>query len=206
MASNGSISQWIATLRGGDLEPIQRLWDRFRNALIASAQRQLSTVPKLTVDQDDIAQSVLVAIWKGTEAGLFDKVTDRDELWWTLLKITRRKVVTAYRREKTKQRGRWGMAARERLQSDLDASGFHTFKEICNDEPTPESICTLQDETTRLLDLLPSSDLQQIAIDRIEGFTVEEIAHRLSLTPRSIERKLQLIRNRWSKELHRAEH
>src|SRR5262245_57315022 len=107
MSTTGSVSQWIATLRGGDLAPIEKLWERYKTGLVANARRQLGTVPRLSVDAEDIAQSVLVAICRGSKAGLFERISDRDELWWTLLKIARRKVVSAYRREKTKQRGKW---------------------------------------------------------------------------------------------------
>ena len=202
MSANGSISGWIATLRGGNLEPIQQLWDRYKSGLIAAARRHLSTVPKLTVNDDDIAQSVLVAIWRGGEAGLFDKVADRDELWWTLLKITRRKVVTAYRRERTKKRGKWWIASKERLATDL---GIESIGDLLDSRPSPEMICAIEEQTGRLIDCLRKPDLQKVAVWRIEGLSVNEIAERLSLTPRSIERKLNIIRRRWCEELRRVE-
>jgi DNA-directed RNA polymerase specialized sigma24 family protein len=204
MSTDGSVSQWIATLRTGDLAPVQKLWDHYREGLIASARRQLKTIPKLTKDEDDIAQSVLVAIWRGTKAGLFKNVSDRDELWWTLLKITRRKVVTAYRREKTKKRGKWWIQSKERLATDLAKESFRTFEELCDEAPTPEMACALEEQANRLIGILDRDDLKQIALWRIEGLTVDDIAGRLSLTTRSIERKLKLIRKSWSRELSRA--
>ena len=51
------------------------------------------------------------------------------------------------------------------------------------------------------LGLLRDDRLRQIAIFRIEGFTVPEIAQDLHVSTRSIERKLQVIRETWSKEL-----
>ena len=40
-----------------------------------------------------------------------------------------------------------------------------------------------------------------VALWRMEGYTVEEIAQRLGYAPRSIKRKLQLIRTIWEKEI-----
>ncbi len=52
-----------------------------------------------------------------------------------------------------------------------------------------------------LLDLLRDETLREIAVMRIEGYSVEEIATKLGIGMRSIERKLQLIRTKWSREI-----
>ena len=44
-------------------------------------------------------------------------------------------------------------------------------------------------------------DLESVAVWRMEGYTVEEIAARLGFAPRSVKRKLQLIRGIWGKEV-----
>jgi len=40
-----------------------------------------------------------------------------------------------------------------------------------------------------------------VALARMEGYSVEEIAAQLGFSPRSIKRKLQMIRSIWAKEL-----
>jgi DNA-directed RNA polymerase specialized sigma24 family protein len=147
---------------------------------------------------------VLIALWRGTKSGLFDKISNRNELWWTLLKITKRKVATAHRRERTKKRGKWAVQSKEKLESDLHAAGFYSFDEVCNHELSPELFCTMRDQTNWLIGLLKSDEMRRIALWRIEGLTVNEIAKCMSLTPRSIERKLKIIRTRWDMELSRG--
>jgi DNA-directed RNA polymerase specialized sigma24 family protein len=49
--------------------------------------------------------------------------------------------------------------------------------------------------------LLDDDRLRQIAECKLEGYTNEEIANRLGLACRSIERKLQRIRQLWAGEL-----
>jgi len=52
-----------------------------------------------------------------------------------------------------------------------------------------------------LLNALADEELEAVVISRMEGYTVEEIARKLGYAPRSIKRKLQLVRSLWEKEL-----
>ncbi|HMC90792.1 MAG TPA: ECF-type sigma factor [Gemmataceae bacterium] len=49
--------------------------------------------------------------------------------------------------------------------------------------------------------MLQDAELTLVALQRMDGYTVEEIAQKLGYAPRSIKRKLRLIRNAWEKEL-----
>ena len=73
------------------------------------------------------------------------------------------------------------------------------------DGPTPEVLVILEEQNQRLLGLLGDDRLKHIAVSRVEGYTVGEIAHNMRLSIRSVERKLQTIRKKWSRELVRAE-
>ena len=57
------------------------------------------------------------------------------------------------------------------------------------------------DECQRLLRLLGDGELRAVALLRMEGYTVGEIAARLKCRPRSVRRKLQLIRSIWEGEV-----
>ena len=48
---------------------------------------------------------------------------------------------------------------------------------------------------------LADDELKSVALLRMEGHTVEEIAVQLKCVARSVKRKLQLIRNIWEKEM-----
>src|SRR6185312_9638504 len=106
------------------------------------------------------------------------------------------------RRETAQKRG----GGRTRLESGLngnsDDSKWFGLDQIISEEPTPEFLVELQEQNDRLLGMLRDDNLRYIAMSRIEGFTVPEIAHDLQVSTRSIERKLQLIRGVWSKELY----
>jgi DNA-directed RNA polymerase specialized sigma24 family protein len=59
----------------------------------------------------------------------------------------------------------------------------------------------LQEQYDHLLSILNDKRLREIAIARVEGYTVPEIAARQEICTRAVERKLQIIRSKWAKQL-----
>ena len=56
----------------------------------------------------------------------------------------------------------------------------------------------MAEETTRYLALLDDETLQRLALWKLEGYSNQEIAKKLSMNVRTVERKLQSIRQCWS--------
>lgn len=196
-----SISHWLCTLQGGQLEAAEQLWRRYAERVAAVARRQLSNASLTSADEDDVTQSVFRNICRGAAAGRFANVRNRDELWWLLLKITKEKAIDYVRREHAQKRG----GGRVRLETDLGAHrvDFPAFglDDLLADDPTPEYMLLLQEEASRLLQVLRDDRLRQIALWRIEGLTLAEIADQLAITVRSVDRKIRLIRRRWAEQL-----
>ena len=82
-------------------------------------------------------------------------------------------------------------------------TGQFGLDQFVEDEPTPEFLALLAEEHQRLLEALPDETLRRTALWRMEGFTNEEVAEKLGVTARSVERKLQRIRDVWSGEFDR---
>ena len=120
--------------------------------------------------------------------------SDRDSLWQLLVVITARKAAHLRRDEGRLKRG-GGAAATGVGEVSLD--------EVISREPTPEFAAQAAEECRRLLTGLGDPELASVALWRMEGYSVEEIAGRLGYAPRSIKRKLQLIRGLWEKEVER---
>jgi DNA-directed RNA polymerase specialized sigma24 family protein len=51
-----------------------------------------------------------------------------------------------------------------------------------------------------LLDKLEDDTQREVAIWKLEGYTNKEIAEKVDRNERSVERKLKLIRKRWSEQ------
>jgi len=195
-----SVSSWIESLKASDADAAQRLWDRFAVKLVDLARQRLGSAPKGMADEEDIAQSVFRSVCRGAAAGRLNDVKSRDDLWWLLLAITRQKVVDHIRRESAQKRGAGRVVLEGAIASESPEGAF-TLDWIVGDDPTPDFIAMLDEQNHRLLSLLRDDGLRNVAVSRIEGFTIGEIAASMAISTRSVERKLQLVRKAWSKEL-----
>ncbi|HEY4308720.1 MAG TPA: ECF-type sigma factor [Pirellulales bacterium] len=204
MSLQNSVSEWLCSLKAGEVAHVANLWDRYREQLVEIASRRLAGKPKAVADEDDVAQAVFFSLCRGALAGRFDNVNDRDELWWLLLAITKQKSVDLIRRNVTAKRGGNRVYAESALADSNAAAGQFSFDQLVSDCPTPETLAILEEQSRRLLGLLPNAELAKIAALRVEGYSVIEIANILSVSKRAIERKLHLIRNAWSQELIHA--
>lgn len=203
MSSGHSVSQWIAALKGREAEAAERLWERYSGKLIQIARQKLRDGPRAIADEEDIVQSVFHSVCRGAVAGRFGDIRNRDDLWWLLLAITKHKVVDHIRRESAIKRGEHRVKSEAALTSQSQDNVF-SLDSLVGDEPTPEYLVMLNEQNERLLGLLRDDRLRNVAMSRIEGYTVPEIAADLKLSIRTVERKLQLIRRAWAKDLSGA--
>lgn len=201
MTSEHSISHWFAGLKTGEAEAAQKLWDRYSVRLVDLARDRLGGAPKRVADEEDVVQSVFQSLCRGAAAGRFQNVKNRDDLWWLLLAITKQKVVDHIRREMAQKRGAGRVQTETALSADAQGSKRFTLDHLVSQDPTPEYLAILDEQHRRLLGLLRDDRLRKIAVSRIEGYTVGEIASDLAVTTRTVERKLQLIRITWAKDM-----
>jgi hypothetical protein len=75
---------------------------------------------------------------------------------------------------------------------------------IIGPEPTPEFAVMVAEEYRRLLEVLGDQELQRIATWKLEGYLDAEIAARLGCAPRTVGRRLELIRALWGTEVVKA--
>jgi DNA-directed RNA polymerase specialized sigma24 family protein len=66
---------------------------------------------------------------------------------------------------------------------------------IPSQEPSPAFAAQVAEECQRLLAHLQDPKLRAVAVWKMEGYTIEEIAAKLGCVPRTIERKLATIRS-----------
>ena len=188
MSSSGSITRWIDQLQAGDLAAAQPLWERYFHLLVELARRKLGAKPR-AADEEDVALSAFDSFCRGLKHGRFPELQDRDNLWKLLVVLTARKACHLLRDEQRLKRG-GGQTAGADGELEL----------VPSQEPSPEFAAELSENCQRLLDRLGDADLRRIALSKMEGYTSEEIAGQMSCAPRTVERKLRLIRNLWEKE------
>jgi len=188
MTNEGSITRWLDQLQAGDSSAARHLWDRYFRRLVGLARLKLREAPRRVADEEDVALSAFDSFCRNAEQGRFSQLLDRDSLWRLLVVITVRKAQHLTRDQTRLKRGGAG--------PDDDA----LLEEVLSREPTPEMALQMAEEYRGLLQRLADPELEAVALARMEGYSVEEIAARLNCVPRTVKRKLQLIRAIWEKE------
>lgn len=211
----GTVTRLIQKLKDGEAQAAQRLWELYFRRMVGMAREKLQGMPRRMADEEDVALSAFHSFCQGAEGGRFTQLVDRENLWPLLVSITAHKAVDLIRYHNRQKRGGTGQAAQESSftsenqserpssPSDKSRSGSATleFEEIISQEPTPEFAAQIADEFNTLLARLDDDTLQSVALWKLEGYRNEEIAEKLACVPRTVERKLQLIRTLWQRSL-----
>jgi DNA-directed RNA polymerase specialized sigma24 family protein len=196
MSDDGSVTRWLGQLQAGEQAAAQQLWERYFRRLVGLARKKLGGSPRRSADGEDVALSAFGSFCRHAEAGRFPQLVDRDSLWRLLVVLTARKAAHLLRDEGRRKRG-GGVAFAGAAPGDDEAS---VLGQVLGREPDPAFAAQVAEEYRALLDRLGNSELESVALWRLEGYTIEEIATRLGCVARSVKRKLQLIRSIWEKE------
>jgi DNA-directed RNA polymerase specialized sigma24 family protein len=197
--SPGSVSRLLGGLREGDEEAVQQLWQRYFPLLVRLAQSRLSPHVCGARDAEDVALEAFAALCErvcprapardgelasGTQSALsFPQLHNRTHLWKLLACLTARRAFDLARKEDR----------RRRVVGDEAALGVEGFEPFVGREPPPEFTSAVAD----LLECLPSDELRNLALAKMEGCTNAEAARRLGRSVSTVERKLQVIRILW---------
>ena len=199
-----SISRLFEELKAGSPQAAEELWSVYFERLVTVARKQLGDAPKRVADEEDIALSVFQTLCVGAARGKFADHVRRDDLWHLLLHLTNHKLVNYVRRETRLKRGSGDVRGESVFLNQAADSDARGLDQIVRNEPTPSMLAALNEQHQRLLEMLANDTLRRIAISRMQGETNEEIADQLKLSVRSVERKLNLIRECWQRELNRV--
>jgi DNA-directed RNA polymerase specialized sigma24 family protein len=194
MSTPGSITYWVERLKEGDDLAAQKLWECYFEQLVRLARNKLHDLPRRAAYEEDVALSALHSFCQGAERGCFPQLLDREDLWQLLVVITARKALDLKQYERRQKRG--GAAAR----NPDDRAKLTAIEDIISREPTPEFAVMVAEQCQNLLDRLVDPALRSIALWKMEGYSTEQIAARLNCVPRTVERKLRLIRHHWVQE------
>src|SRR4051812_24167007 len=198
MTSPGSVSAWINLLKGGDAAAIQKLWEAYFPRLVGMARKRLREAPRRAADEEDVALSAFDSFCDGVAKGRFPQLTDRDDLWHVLVTITARKAVQLIRHQQRQKRGGGAVRGESVLQEGADSDSEEMgLDQIIGSEPTPEFAAQVAEEYQQLLARLGDAELCKVAVWKMEGYSNKEIAAKLGCVPRTVERKLGLIRTLW---------
>jgi DNA-directed RNA polymerase specialized sigma24 family protein len=198
MAGDDSVTLWLDGVKAGDDLAIRKLWDRYFQRLARVAAKRLPAHARRDIDEEDVALSAFHRFCHDAGRGKYSQLVDRNDLWRLLLVITSRKVIGLIRHRSRRKRGGGMVVGESALLEGTDA-GSEGLTQFLGREPCPELAAELADDSQRLLDALGSNMLRTVALMRLEGHTSEDIGRSLEISPRSVERKLRLIRTIWER-------
>jgi RNA polymerase sigma factor (sigma-70 family) len=189
--SDPPITRWISGARERDEDSEQALWNHYFERVVRLARTRMFALQGAVYDEEDAAASALRSLFRGIQTDRFPQLDDRHNLWRILVVITNRKLRAQWRRENAGRRGQ--------ASADPDAIPI-SIEQLIGDEPTPEFVAELMDETESLLEKLGDDTLRRIAVMRMDGLSSDEIAARLGCTTRTVQRKMERIRVVWDSE------
>lgn len=190
MSPEDSVTEWFLQLQAGDSRAAQQLWERYFERIVALARDRLRALPGRIADEEDVALCAFDSFCRDAQRGRFPDVTDRQDLWKLLLTITAQKGIDLARRERAAKRG----GPRPHPGEAVD------LQQVLGREPTPAFAAQVAEECERLLGCLGDDTLRSVAVWKMEGYSTAEIAARLGCVPRTVERRLRVIRQIWGEE------
>ncbi len=190
MRDHESVSRWITELKSGEDDAAANIWAHFYARLLGLARRKLDGTPNAVADEEDVVAKAFASFFRRAQDAEFPLLQDRNDLWQLLSKITVRKAINQ-RRDLTRLKRGGGHV----LQAS-DGDDYPAVDHIESLEPTPENALMAAEAMQRLLEQL-DEELRQIAVLRLEGFSIAEIAARIDRSVPTAERRLRLIRDKW---------
>ena len=202
----------LGQVRDGHEESTTILWERYFQPLVRLAGTRLPKNLRRTGDEEDIALSAFHSFIAGVRRDQFPDLAGPDNLWGLLITLTSRKVNAHLRRQTRQKRGGGNVRGESVFLDSAGESNQGGLEQLGGaggeDAIRPDLRVELAEACEELLDGLPDEQLREIAVLRMDGYLVDEIATKLELSKRAVERRLQLIRKTWSerRELEEGEH
>jgi DNA-directed RNA polymerase specialized sigma24 family protein len=193
MSTRGSVTVWIHGLKAGDDRAAEHLWAIYFKKLVSLARHKLPRHLVLPADEEDAALSAFKSFFRGVEKRRFPRLEDRDDLWQLLVMLTDRKACRMRKRELRAKRG--GGKVRSLSASETGERGIGA---IISRAPTAEFAAQIAEEIRLRMNELDDDGLRSVATAKFEGYSNSEIAERLGVVERTVERRLSVIRNLWT--------
>lgn len=197
MSDTQDITAIVHRVEQGDSSAATELWVHCLPRLLSYCRRRLPDHMRRVLDEEDVALSAFKSFCLGAQDQAFGTIKSRDELWRLLFCIAGRKA-SGYIKHQTRQKRGGGMVAGESIfKSGDDESVTPGIEQVPDESPCHITTAEFVNDCQVLFDMLEDEKLQMVAMLRIEGYSVDEIAERVGCARRSVERRLNLIRQIW---------
>ena len=193
MDAERQITVWLKRMDDEPNEAQRAIWEAFHARVTSYVQKKLASVPKRVADEDDLASSAMVSLFKVLQSKKYPGLNDTSGLWRMLLKIAARKVSGHIDRETAARRG----GGKVRGESVFTKPGCDINSVPC--EPSSLFCEALMKELLEKIRHIGDERTELIVTRKLAGYSSNrEIAHELKCAERTVERKLELVRDSWT--------
>jgi DNA-directed RNA polymerase specialized sigma24 family protein len=196
-----NITQWIGGLKAGDPAAAQKLWEGYFHKLVRLVERKLPARAQRVFDEEDVALSAFKSFCFGVAEERFPDLNDRGNLWAVLVVIATRKTQAYVEAQNRQKRGGGKVRGDSVFLGQGTAEELAGFDALAGREPTPAFLAQAGEACERLLDALGDDTLRSLAILKMQGFTIDEIATQTGCTKRAVQRRLEIIRRTWREQV-----
>lgn len=196
-------SSWIERLKTGSEEAVEELVDSYYEPTVRLIRTRLANRMRRVRDEEDIALSALDSFVRRARNGEFPQLKTRSDLWKLLVTISLRKAAKHAGQEKALKRG-GGLVSGESVFGDQPCGGLD---EVARSEaPAPDEQLICEETSQQILAFLEGLNdpvLMDVALWTAQGTSATQLAEYLGCSPRTIERKLKMLRTlarRWAEE------
>ena len=195
--SSSSITRLIRLVEAGDHDAASELWDKSYPQLLQYCRGKLPDRLRRVLDEEDVALSAFKSFCLRAEKGSFGVIDGRDSFWRLLYSIASRKAAGYVRDQYRQKRGGGRVVGESGFGHHKDDGPGKTINDVEDSSGGEFSLEQFSLECQSMLDALEDEVLQTVALLRVEGYSVEEIADRVGCAKRTVERRLRLIREIW---------
>jgi DNA-directed RNA polymerase specialized sigma24 family protein len=206
----GKTGGGIPRLEPAERHSLEQLWLRHRKSMIARATRLIVhlRIDETDYDADEAVDNAILRICSPANRGKLGAAQESSQLLKLFFAILKREILAAKDRTKSLKQGGGGLS---RLAPDGEPHDAPTWAEVpprdgflrrdieLDQVPSPRAPVggdvIEEDCFEAFLEHLDSPLLRTIASMRRQGYHRDEIADRLHLAPRTIQRKLAIIRS-----------
>jgi DNA-directed RNA polymerase specialized sigma24 family protein len=192
-----SITAWLEPLQKGDSRAAQLLWGKLAPRLCRFAREKIGPGKRRVADEEDVVLSAFNSFLRRAESGQFPHLVDSASLWNILLTITSRKAFDLQKHEHRLKRGGGNVRGDSAFAGSPDNETPGGMEQVVGHEPTPEFAALMTEQYERLLAQLETPELRDVALMRLENYSVAEIAEAMNCSVRTVKRRLAMIRELW---------
>jgi len=200
VACEHSVSNWLKALSAEPRDVSTRIWDRYVEKLARLAKKKLTQSNRRVIDEEDIVLDVFTDFLSGAKEGRFERLNDRHDLWQILAMLTERKVISHLRWEKAAKRGYGTVRGESAFLNVMSGNSSTGISNVASREPTAEFSFDVAETLGQLMGILETDLLRALVRDSLAGYTQQEMAERNRISLPTVQRKMKMVREIWTKE------